>query len=79
MSDETAHNEHIAKIATLTRVTNICVFLQPLLALIMCWDAATSAICRHVRCHAGTAKTIRKMFKKKINEIRWNNNSCLVN
>jgi hypothetical protein len=44
----TACNEHIAKIAALPRVDNFCVFLQPLLALIKCWEAATSAICRNV-------------------------------
>jgi hypothetical protein len=42
----TACNEHIAKIAALPRVTNILLFLQPLLALIKCWNAATSAICQ---------------------------------
>jgi len=44
----TASNEHIAKIAALPRGINICVFSQPLLALIKCWKAATSAICHHV-------------------------------
>jgi len=46
--EATAANEHIAKIAALPRGINICVFLQPLLALIKCWKAATSAICHHV-------------------------------
>jgi hypothetical protein len=46
-------NEHIAKIAALPRGINICVFLQPLLALIKCWKAATSAICQHVSGNAG--------------------------
>jgi len=41
-------NEHIAKIAALPRGINICVFLRSLLALIKCWNAATSAICHHV-------------------------------
>jgi hypothetical protein len=41
----TASTGHIANSAALPRGINICVFLQPLLALIKCWDAATSAIC----------------------------------
>jgi len=43
-----AANEHIAKIAALPRVDKKSVFSQPLLALIKCWKAATSAICHHV-------------------------------
>jgi len=46
----TVYNEHIAKIAALPRGINICVFLRSLLALIKCWEAATSAICPHVGC-----------------------------
>jgi hypothetical protein len=49
-----ALNEHIAKIAALPRVDRFCVFLPPLLALIKCWNAATSAICHHVVCNALT-------------------------
>jgi hypothetical protein len=41
----TTANEHIAKIVALPRGIDICVFSQPLLALIKCWEAATSAIC----------------------------------
>ena len=52
----TACNEHIAKIAALPRVDRFCVFSQPLLALIKCWNAATSAICRNVICQRGTAE-----------------------
>ena len=44
----TASNEHIAKIAALPRVHKKSVFLRSLLALIKCWNAATSAICHHV-------------------------------
>jgi len=49
-SGSTSANEHIAKIAALPRGINILLFLQPLLALIKCWEAATSAICPHVGC-----------------------------
>jgi len=48
MKTETPPNEHIAKIAALPRVDKKSVFSQPLLALIKCWKAATSAICHHV-------------------------------
>jgi len=48
-----ACNEHIAKIAALPRVDKKSVFLRSLLALIMCWKAATSAICHHVKCNGG--------------------------
>ena len=44
----TIYNAHIAKIAALPRVDRFCVFSLPLLALIKCWNAATSAICRNV-------------------------------
>jgi len=44
----TAANAHIAKIAALPRVDRFCVFSPPLLALIKCWNAATSAICQNV-------------------------------
>ena len=54
--DKTASNEHIAKIAALPRVDKKSVFLRSLLALIKCWDAATSAICHHVNCKRGTAQ-----------------------
>jgi hypothetical protein len=49
----TVHNEHIAKIAALPRGINICVFLQPLLALKKCWEAATSAIRRALGASGG--------------------------
>jgi len=42
----TACNEHIAKIAALPPVDKKSVFLRSLLALIKCWEAATSAIRR---------------------------------
>jgi len=51
-----AANEHIAKIAALPRVDKKSVFLQPLLALIKCWEAATSAICHHVMRQLWTKK-----------------------
>ena len=54
ISGKTASNEHIAKIAALPRVDKKSVFLQSLLALIMCWKAATSAICHHVIRQLGT-------------------------
>ena len=41
-----ALNEHIAKISVLSRVDRFCVFSQSSLALIKCWNSATSAICR---------------------------------
>jgi len=50
----TAFNEHIAKIAALPRVDRKSVFLRSLLALIKCWQAATSAICHHVSRHFET-------------------------
>jgi len=49
-------NEHIAKIAALPRVDRKSVFLRSLLALIKCWEAATSAICHHVSRHLRTAQ-----------------------
>jgi len=58
-----AHNEHIAKIAALPRVDKKSVFLQSLLALIMCWDAATSAICHHVRGNFWKVLAINKIIK----------------
>jgi len=51
-------NEHIAKIAALPRGIKICVFLRSLLALIKCWEAATSAICHHVSCQARTTDPV---------------------
>jgi len=67
----TASNEHIAKIAALPRGIRFCVFLQPLLALIKCWEAATSAICHHVSRHPWTAQwklaADRKKRRLKIN------------
>ena len=60
-----ACNEHIAKIAALPRVDKKSVFLRLLLALIKCWEAATSAICHHVSGHAGTVpdKLIEKLIQ----------------
>jgi hypothetical protein len=49
----TSPNGHIAKIAALPRVISILLFLQPLLALIKYWEAATSAICHYVIRHRG--------------------------
>ena len=49
----TAYNARIAKIAAVPRVDRFCVFSQPLLALIKCWNVATSAICRIVACNGG--------------------------
>ena len=54
-------NAHIAKIAALPRVDRFCVFSQPLFALIKCWNAATSAICRNVSGKWWTVK--RKRLK----------------
>jgi hypothetical protein len=59
-------NEHIAKIAALPRGINICVFSQPSLALIMCCNAATSAICHYVKrkfCgkYTTTARKVKKL------------------
>jgi hypothetical protein len=52
----TAYNEHIAKIAALPRGINILLFLQPLLALKVCWEAATTAICHYVSGKRRTAQ-----------------------
>jgi hypothetical protein len=57
-----ALNEHIAKIAALPRGINILLFLQPLLALIKCWEAATSAICRGVISNGVSTASISKVF-----------------
>jgi len=54
--DARTPNEHIAKIAALPRVDRKSVFLPPLLALIKCWEAATSAICHHVVRHPQAKK-----------------------
>jgi hypothetical protein len=61
-----ASNEHIPKIAALPRVDNFCVFLSPLLALIKCWEAATSAICHHVSGNARATVQADRVEKKKM-------------
>ena len=58
-------NEHIAKIAALPRVDKKSVFSRSLLALIKCWEAATSAICHHVRRQRGTARWIMTTKREK--------------
>jgi hypothetical protein len=50
-------NEHIAIIAAVPRGINM-LKIKCLLALTMCWEAATTAICHHVRRQRGTAKRI---------------------
>jgi len=61
--DDTASNEHIAKIAALPRGISFCVFLRSLLALIKCWKAATSAICHYVRGYGGTGSSRTTNYK----------------
>ena len=60
-----ALNAHIAKIAALPRVDRFCVFSQPLLALIKCWNAATSAICQNVVRQRGTAQRVENENMKR--------------
>jgi len=54
----TAYNAHIAKIAALPRVDRFCVFSRCVLALIKCWNAATSAICRNVSSNARATDSV---------------------
>jgi len=59
-----SHNAHIAKIAALPRVDRFCVFSLPLFALIKCWNAATSAICRNVVSNSEAASKGSEAEKK---------------
>jgi hypothetical protein len=52
-----ASNEHIAKMAALPRVDKEMYFRGAVLALIQCWNAATSAICHYVKCKFFSANT----------------------
>jgi len=65
-------NEHIAKIAALPRVDKKSVFSLSLLALIMCWEAATSAICHHVVCKRATVRRTKsekpRRYKRKLDK-----------
>ena len=70
-----ATNAHIAKIAALPRVDRFCVFSLPLLALIKCWNAATSAICRNVTCKRRTSRADNEVenkseLKRNINRLK---------
>jgi hypothetical protein len=53
-NNKPAHNEHIAIIAAVPRGINM-LKIKCLLALTMCWEAATTAICRTLAAMAGRA------------------------
>jgi len=56
MKTETPPNEHIAIIAAVPRGINM-LKIKYLLALKMYWEAATTAICHHVKCKFFSANT----------------------
>jgi len=66
----TAYNAHIAKIAALPCVDRFCVLSLPLLALIKCWNAATSAICRNVVCNATYSAKLNREIQLTITKTR---------